>query len=450
MLTPQNRIILVDDQKSELDNLTEVFLQTGLGCRPFEYEPTYSTPLKDIRLAFFDINITEKSVDTTGLSQEEIEKANTSIYNDLAVAINQYIDKENGPFALVFWTKNQPLVSGFLKYMQDPKRGFTDTAKPFLIDSWDKTEIDSTNIEQKLNELLSNDKVKFFFEIEEFSRDAGSKTIGLLNSIIPKDENWGENKMYFENLDKVLSKISVNVLGFEFAKESPISGSYIGLSQIILKEFLDLESSINPKVLLSTLDAATKFKDVAFPEDFSQSKLNSIFHITEGEYEKDTRGCMIELDKSKRGLLNWLNIKNEDINVWFNNLIPFKKEASAKKKEVRGDSKFICIEISAACDYSNKKPRTNEYILGFLTPSFDYKENIDSHRRSDFSYHLGGSNFMINGKERQIWLNMNYVFSAKKDAPCLGNSICKLNKEIMDMLGHKYASHISRIGITSF
>jgi hypothetical protein len=63
---------------------------------------------------------------------------------------------------------------------------------------------------------------------------------------------------------------------------------------------------------------------------------------------------------------------------------------------------------------------------------------------------LGGCDFILGDENFQIWLNLNFVFGVRSDDPRLGESLFIMKKEIMDMLGNKYASHVSRIGITSF
>lgn len=445
MITPQNRIIIVDDQKTELERLTKAFLDTGIGCRPFEYEKVYNSPLKNVRLAFFDIDLGEKNIDTQGLNAEEIEIASSAVYNDLAYAINQYIAKDNGPYALMFWTKNAPLIEGFKKYIQNTERGYSDTAKPFFIGSLEKSEVNEENVVEKLEELFDNDKIKFFFEIEENTRLAGANTINKLHEIIPKDDNWGENSLYFENLDKVLSKISVNVLGFEYSREKPINGVYEGLSQLVLKDFLEAESKIDSTKLLKNLTKAENFGDVKFPDDNIHCKLNSIFHISEGDFENDFRGVVLEIDRKDQNILESLNIK--DLNVWKNKLLSIKENKKELIDCIDKNFQIIAIEFSAVCDYSQRKPRLNKYVLGIITPIIKVKE---IGKRIESSYHLGGCSFEINNIQFQIWLNLNYVFSTIKNDCRLGKPIFALNKEIVDMLGNKYASHVSRIGITSF
>jgi len=60
--------------------------------------------------------------------------------------------------------------------------------------------------------------------------------------------------------------------------------------------------------------------------------------------------------------------------------------------------------------------------------------------------------FRINTEEIVIALNMNYSFtvvSLFKDE-WIGKPLFCFKKELMDMIGNKYANHISRIGITTF
>jgi hypothetical protein len=454
MFKVQNRIIIVDDDPKELETLSKSFLDNGIGCRPFQYINTYNEPLKNVRVAFFDINLGEKSIDDTAKSLEDIIKLNSPVYNDLAVALNQYIAKDNGPYALFFWTKNEKIKEGFVKYMQDSARGFTDTASPILIGCIDKTEYvakdkDSQNgLSERLLEVLNDDKIKFLFDFENKANDAGERTINRLYEIIPKDENWGENKVLFDNLGKILSKIAASALGFEHSKENPNKAIYEGLLPILNSEIINSKSEVNWRNILIPLFSASSFKEIVSPDNLIQRKVNSIFHLEPGAGEKDVRGNVIQMDKTNVGLLQALNIT--DVTLWFNKLLPFNRDKTTIKRRIRNNSKLIAIELSAACDFSNKKERINKYVLGFMTPCINVKDDINQDQRIESSYHLGGCDFNLGDENFQIWLNLNFVFGAKSDDPRLGQSLFIMKKEIMDMLGNKYASHISRIGITSF
>ncbi|WP_222166439.1 hypothetical protein [Edaphocola aurantiacus] len=459
MLEKQNKIIIVDNIKEQLEILGKSFFENGLGCRTFLYDPTYDEPLKNVRIAFFDINLTEIAVDTAYDSDEDILKHNSSVFNALADAINLYIAKDNGPYVLIFWTANKKVVNAFKLFMQDDERGFKDTASPILIESIDKAEynIDGSgkNLAETVLEMLNADnRIKFLFDLEDNARIAGENTLNRLYSILPKSDKWGESIQVFENLDKVLSKIAASALGFQHAKENPKKAVYEGLMPVVNYEFLNSESSLDWNQIVKQLNGATKVGDLVSPDNEIQNKVNTFYHIEDfNGHSKDVRGCLLEIDKAVHATLDSFNIA--DIDVWITKLLAIKEGNAthqARKTSILQNSKLIAVEISAACDYSNKKERINKYILGVLTSNLNSNIELDLNLKSrpEACYHLGGCSFNHNGSNYHIWLNLNYVFGAKPDDPRLGQPLFILKKEIMDMLGNKYASHISRIGITSF
>jgi len=451
MFELQNRIIIVDNNKGELETLGKSFFENGLGCRTFLYDEAYNSPLKNVRIAFFDINLTAKTVDHNYDNSADLIKHNSSIFNDLGNALNLYISNENGPFVLVFWTANKDVVSAFVEYMQDPNRGFENTASPIFISYIDKDEFmqqESSLLSEKVISLFKDDKIKFLFDFEYKASLAGEKTINRIYNIIPKDAKWGESTILFDNLSKILSKIAASTLGFAYSKENPSKAVYEGLIPILNNELTLINSDVNWNTLLAPLFAAASYDKIVSPDDLIQRKVNSVFHIENSNGEKDVRGAIIKIDKTNSVLLLSLNISN--INAWFNEIIPFNSDKEAIKTQVRNNSTLIALEISAACDYSNRKDRINKYILGFITPCINVKDDIAKHRRIESSYHVGGTNFHFADNDFQIWLNLNFVFGTKTDDSRLEDTMFVLKKEIMDMIGNKYASHISRIGITSF
>lgn len=450
MLTQKNKIIIVDNEESELYRLGKAFLNVGVGCKTILYDITHETPFNHVRIAFFDINLTLAKEILSDHDIEEIKNNHTQVFNDLANAINQYIEISNGPYALIFWTKNQVLVNAFIEYVRERE---IEIANPIFIGTLDKTQYNDDNLDRliaDLSELLnSNEHIKFLFELEEACRKAGEKTLNRIYEISPKDKVFGESTILFENLDSIFSKIAVSASGFEHAKENPKKALYEGLSPILNYEFLNHESLIKWDIVANKLLQANKHSDLTIEDVSVQPKINSLYHVENSleEFQNitTTRGAVFLLDKGDQELLQSFGINNVD--TYFNDLIPINDKA--KRRALRNNAKLIAIEISAACDYSNKKSRINKYILGSIIDDFDTKQYLDKSRRSESSYHLGGCSFYFEENSIQIWLNLNYVFSAQPNDARLAKPIFILKKEIMDMLGNKYAGHISRIGITS-
>lgn len=459
MLEKQNKIIIVDNIPGQLEILGKSFFENGLGCRTFHYNLEYDEPLEKVRIAFFDINLTEKAVDANYDTDDQILENNSAVFNDLAIAINQYISKNNGPYILIFWTANSRIVEAFKLYMRNPERGFGDTASPILIDCIDKTPFidengDQINLSDRVLELLnSNEKIKFLFDFEENARISGENTLDRIYNILPKNDVWGESLQLFENLDKVLSKIASSTLGFEHAKENPKKAIYEGLLPILNYEFLNTEGNVTWNNIVNQLNQANRYNDIVSPDINIQYKVNSLYHIENFQNQsKDVRGSVIEVSKKNKRNLKTFGI--DDIDNWISQLLAIKEANQAqqlRKTEILNNSKLIAIELSSACDFSNKKPRINKYILGVLTSNLDdsIDRDLNLKSRPEASYHLGGCCFHHQNSNYHIWLNLNYVFGAKPDDYRLRNPLFILKKEIMDMLGNKYASHISRIGITS-
>lgn len=459
MLAKQNKIIIVDNIPKQLEILGKSFFKNGLGCRTFHYDLQYDEPLEKVRIAFFDINLTEKAVDANYETDDQLLENNSAVFNDLAIAINQYISKNNGPYVLIFWTANSRIVEAFKLYMRNPDRGFGNTASPIHVDFIDKTTVVDGDEEQEdlsdrvLSLLNDNHKIKFLFDLEENAKNAGESTLDRIYDILPKKDKWGESKELFEDLDKVLSKIAASTLGFEHAKENPQKAIYEGLLPILNYEFLKSQGTNNWNNITTQLHLAQKVSDIVSPDISVEHKVNALYHIEDSTIDlKHVRGALIEIDRSSQQVLDTFNIDN--ISDWTSKLLAIKTGSVDKEKrkvEIVDNSKLIAIELSAACDFSNRKSRINKYILGVLTNNVntDIEKDINLKSRPESCYHLGGCCFHYNGSNYHIWLNLNYVFGTKPDDSRLGNTLFILKKEIMDMLGNKYASHISRIGITS-
>lgn len=93
MLEENNSIIIVDDLPDDVNRITNIFNEHGIGCRGFVYDSVelIDEPLKNVKLAFFDICLLP-----TGNDIEQF----TILYE----AIKSYISCENRDFVLVFWT----------------------------------------------------------------------------------------------------------------------------------------------------------------------------------------------------------------------------------------------------------------------------------------------------------------------------------------------------------
>lgn len=437
MITQSNRIIIVDDQESELTQLSKVFFEYGYGCRSFIYDPLYDNPLSEVRIAFFDIKINPSG----GSSDEQT-------FATLANALKSYISNTNPPFALIFWTSNEPLITEFKKFIQDRD---INIPKPYLINSIDKHRfLDRSNeLEVKIKEIFNEEPLKLLFEFEQKSAQAASNTLKKVFEIIPKDDKWGENNIFNNNFKKIFAKIAAHTLGEEHAKADTDKAIIESLLPILSYHFLELKDSTWKKYLYE------EFKNsIAYPAGFNERELNTIFHVEKNKlFPADKRGGVYKYILSAPcWISNVLNPKyfeeiEKESNELFNLFIPFNKDLTdnSERENIKSNSQLILIECSAACDYSQNKKREKKFLLGLITPVIDNNKIM---RQSEAIYKL--PEFYLDGKNIQIWVNFNFLYSIDAQDKRLKNPIFIIKNELMTLIGSKYANHVSRIGITSF
>ena len=153
-----NRILIVDDVEKDLNQLSDMFYRKGVGCRSFIYDGfTFpEAPLKGVRFAFFDINLKHANQDS-------------DIYATLKEAITRYISYDNGPFVLVFWSKNTDMIDGFSRFVNRTDDDFKNKIHPILFEAIDKSLfIENDNaLEGALDSILSKSIVNCLIRFDD-------------------------------------------------------------------------------------------------------------------------------------------------------------------------------------------------------------------------------------------------------------------------------------------
>lgn len=445
MFKNSSNIIIVDNNPDHIALLNQVFIDNYVNCRTFVYDYYHKNeePLTDIKIAFFDVNLPD-----TTTSNKKV------IFNDLANALNEYISPKNGLYALVFWTQNKDLVDEFINYINDRR---PETPKPFNVSVIDKDDFltqAGNDLFGVLNKILNQPSINLLFDFENHVKNIATKTINDLYNIVPNN-SWGDNETFDENFDTIFSKIAIGSLGYEHAKTNPDNAIYEALMPLVANNAINSNVSDVWKKSLTKLTNSDINSQPVYPPNFEPSKLNSVFHIDElNIQQKEKRGLVLEYSFHPKKLnytLNYFKDLEEECIKFFNKFIVFNSTVttSEQREEIRGKSKFIVIEISASCDYSQKKPRNNKYILGLMTPVIN-DTFIQFNSISESIFYKDFPVIYFEGESYQFWLNLNYSFSDFEISKNIGTPLFSFKKELTDMIGNRYANHISRIGITTF
>lgn len=457
MFNSSNRIIIVDDVENQLLDLAKAFLINGIACKTITYNPSYDNPLNGVRLAFFDITLTGKIIDLdSDVFDYKADRNISSVFNDLAVGIQNCISSQNGPYALIFWSKNTKVVPSFINYVNER---FSDLPSPIFIGTLNKTDFidkSSEEIKEKIDQIFMNKPIKLLFDFESKCEKAAIDTVNQITKIIPKSLNggkWNDYEAFNNNFDKIFSSIAKATLGYEHAKQDTDRAVYEALLPMMNYKILcDSTGEKNWKNLLKSMSNST----LEYPEGFSEGILNSIFHIdTSSNIENSTRGAVFEYNilpipfkvSYYFGLSGYFKLQETFISDYFFRL---KETCSVEDKDlIIKKSKFIVVEISSSCDYSQNKKRNPKYLLGLQTPNIN-KKDLDEKSLSDSLFYKELPVFKLKNEEFCLWFNLNFVITNTFKVKIFGSPLFILKKELIDLIGNRYANHVSRIGITSF
>ena len=428
-----NRIIVIDDNRDDLNAICNIFHKNGIGCRGFEYDPFSlpNEPLTGIRFVFIDMNLNPAG--------------GGDIKSSLKDAIKHFISVENGPYILIFWTNRVEEIDDFINFINRDDDDVKLKLKPLHITHIDKNEfIDSEDhLTDKINTILSDDFVKCIIQFDESALNAATKTLNAILSTINVSDKWGEQAEFDNACRLVFSKIAESTSGLTQAKLNPDLALKESLASIF-KHVLCQNQDDYWREYLTPLQTAEKSNDISFPDAFSLEKLNSIYHIDTSRIEQKSikdRGAVCKFSQQDKSVV-FNDLFHTEYQLWLNE--SFHKLSTVNSAEIE----LVAVEFSAACDFSQNKDRTNKYILGVLISSIHGKKLRNTRLKDQiflmpFDFHYENQNYTLA-------LNLNYTFNLPKQPNVLSGPLFILSKETMDMLGLEYSSHLSRIGITSF
>lgn len=438
MLAENNRIILVDDNEDDLKRLSSIFAERGIGCRAFPYDGISfpATPLTGVRMVFMDVNLAN-SGDTN------------SQFAVLVDALRSYVSKENY-FVLVFWTTHVGDIDEFKAFVNRDTAA-EEVPKPMLVVPLDKAQFvdDQNALEDKLSQIFEERLVKCLLSFDEDIQKAANKCLTDIVKLAPFDDNWGDNTHFETNVRNLFTKIAIKYSGLKLAKANPDKA----IKEIIAPSFLYDLKQTNENTWKEFLDMDEKdekeLKQITFPGENISAKLNTILNIDPSTEEAEARG-------SVRRIKTDVNGKN-----YFENAFSVSEEDFVKTKMVFikdemfiNEATIIAVEISAACDYSNDKPRVHHYMLGIICKKKDFEDHVNKKGTKLMGEHLliDPFDFIYEGDIYCMVLNLNYTFSeeATEVFGKLGERIFGLKSEFMNKISEKYSQHISRIGYTAF
>lgn len=430
MLEENNSIIIVDDVPDDVDRITNIFNEHGIGCRGFVYDSVdlIDEPLKNVKLAFFDICLS-----TTG---NDIEQ-----FTILCEAIKSYVSCENRDFVLAFWTSKPQMIEDLKKYINE--REILDMPKPITIKAIDKHQFigHADRLQQTLSDLMEDPIVRCLFSFESELKSAANQSLRDVLQLIEFPDAWGDSALYIENIKQVFAKVAIETFGKLRGSKTPD----LAIKEAFAPLFTHYLCQNNSSVWADLFGEQDIAEIKNFPNDTIVAQLNSLFHVDLSANEVNSRGSIRKIEREDE---SFNNIFKDQIgyapNDWISSVLLNGNNIEDKVIEM------IALEYSAACDYSNAKERTHRYMLGAIISEENIRKKIKN-KLSNAVFMLPFK-FMYRGQVCTILLHFNFSINEEESSPnkILGERLFSLKSEVMNMICDSHANHISRIGITCF
>lgn len=439
MLTDNNSIILVDDRAEDLSRLSSVFNQRGIGCRSFTYDGIDfpNKPLEGVRMVFMDINLSNSG-------------DKNSQFAVLAEALCKYVSKDNSLFVLVFWTTHVNYIEEFKEFVNRDAVA-EEVPKPIRVFPLDKNQFvdNSIGLEEKLSSLFDEELVKCLFSFDKDIQKAANRCLTNIVNLVSFDDKWGDNTLFETSVRNLFTKIAVDFYGVKPAKANPDKAIKEVIAPSFLYDLAEIKQNTWKDFLQMDAKSDGELMAISFPTAEVPAKLNTILNIDPSTDDAEARGSirMMKMDEeAKECFQNSFAVSTEDFIKT--------KMVSVKDDKFVDEATIIAVEISAACDFSNNKPRLHRYMLGIICKRSDFDDLVSKGKTKQKGEHIFQVPFDFIYKDEVycMVLNLNYTFSEESTDKYgkIGTKIFGLKSEFMNSISEHYAQHISRIGFARF
>ena len=340
-------IVILDDKYREAEPLIKLLSKNNKSFRYYDGKPeNYPLPSIEkeaIRLVFLDYNLSEGTTDSVNL------------VSTITSNLNRIIDKENGPYFILLWSKDKASAQEFNDEMESTYRTHPHL-RPLKIECLNKKEYFKTTagvwefnndkveeFQKELEEMVSS------IELLEFYSSWENKILLTSQKLIKKTSDISQG-MDAKQLVHLLSNINLEQFSRNMRDEQLIVAAYQSLNTVF-------SSYLNHKIedIKLSSEHFSKISEVDRYE-LNSSRVNSWFNIN--TIENPSRiGQVFSIASSS--FLDYNIIKNNKLRGKF-------IEIANQNKAENEYFKTVGLEISPECDVAQNKRNFYRVIPGMV------------------------------------------------------------------------------------
>jgi len=449
-------IVLIDDNKEDLDMLQDSFTRIGYPCFPIHYqgnEPDNESGIDHVKL-----DVIKPRIVITDLNLQELQNLEAK---QLAGPIAGVLEKLplDGPFILYFWSRNAGTVTPVMDVIFER---YKSIPHPIHWGVLDKTQFKSSqqDLMESINTITKESQIfdalcGWEGRVSTAAQKTTDSLFNLARAEAPENIDDFRDKTT-EKLQSMLAVIGNETLGKENAKEEPEIAIELGLAPVLHDHIQSMYEHIDSSVWR---DVASGIGKKIKADSDVKPHLNSFYHVEELEEGavNTKRGSWVEFEPAY--LKNPENAKK--INKHFGRKIKTlineeflncKVGDSDERAKAHAATKLGFLELSAECDQAQRKTKLHRYFLSAMIP-VEYEEHT-IFREGGRTQHSGVyrlPNIKVSGEEYIIKITFMYQVGAIPDFnKWLGKPIFRLKDQILSDISFNAFQHAARPGIIRF
>ncbi len=456
-------IVVVDNEKEELERIRDAFFGAGIPCLPIKYE----SDDPDNESGIDHVDLSENLAPRVIVSDLNLAAMQNAKPINLVAPLANVVKKLSvaGPYLLCIWSKHESDAEEVIRLLEE--RYGEDVALPIQWTVISKTEFlhGGEELQGKVKKLISESSLfEAALRWESRVSEAARNTTNALFELAKEVDDTGSINGSSEQMRKILAEVGNESLGHLNARETPAMAIEYGLAPILEDQLYILPSQDLDLVWKTALPDIGKKGSI---DSSVKSQLNAFYHVATvpESFEKDGRGVFVALDmefvgkapnKFKRKLgRKPSSIINEEF---------IYSDGSQEGKEVRDQARQEIVlgfmEISPACDHAQKKIKLPKFVIGALIPEkfedltyFKSKteDGLDISRPSSHEGIYRFPKIKIGGEAYILKLSFKYqIGSQPSDNKWFGNPMFRIREQILSAVTQSCSQYASRSGIVSF
>jgi len=422
-LPEYGRVVIIDDNIKEVEALIKVLSKHRTSITYFTgaNNELPDTPFPDVRIVFLDVVL-------EGLTGKDTK----TIVSTLIGILGKIVDKNNGPFVIVLWTKHPEHVKGLKKALKTEKykyilidlekKDFFDQNGGFKLDSYD-------SLRNRLNEKIAGiDIFDIFIIWENIMNNSAGITVNDFSQLIKFNDNWNND------MKNIFYKMAEAWAGKTLKEQN---------TQKILKNALFTFNGIFNDIFEGLIQNE---KYSAYQGTFSSNNINE---KNKGRINIKLLLDFSDLEKFYPGDVYRINKNAKNSSELLKDILDINKINDEKFFKIKKKSIQVFAEVTPLCDFLQEKIKLYRVIEGFIIPE-KYKDEQNIYhdvkiKKAEFIYKTPV--FTYKNEIYRLILDFKYFSSKTKDELKNFSPIFRLRKELLNDIQIKLSSHINRTGI---